>query len=322
MTANRPSQIVQPEVRDIAKRPAATMRTDLNSMLLPLFAEDSRFKEFSASLDGWKIKIRSKKGGRSIAGATDRKLLSLLAGYVATMIRENTPVSRHISVDVAGLMQDMFGETVHGGADYARLTERLGRLKATVLETEAVLPCGDIRHRLFSWLDKVQYDRSEGPGGRKINDLKISFSEDAFEWITRAAGIDMPPAAYQSVGASRISSWRIYEICLARLISSGKEHTWISLLDLRDRIPITSELKVFKSRTLRLAMSAIEGSEDMSGHIRLHLARREGDQWKEVAFSDRGALSNLVVVISKGPKPLPRSTPLLASSNTVEGCQM
>jgi len=322
MTAHRPSQKAHPTGRDNATQPTAMMRTDLNSMMLPLFAEDTKVTNFSVNLNNQRVKIHAREDedgdDRSVAGIADKKLLGLLNGYVAKKIRSGEHTTRHIYVEVSTLMRDMFGSSVHGGADYARLAERLERLSFTVIEILTDLPGGGTRKRLFSWLDSVEYERHADAAGGRLKSIEISFSKDAFEWITRAAGIDILPSTYQSVGSSRASSWRVYEICLARLISSGKDHTWISLSELRDRIPITSELKVFKSRTLRMAMASIQGSDEISGHIKLHLARLKNGEMQKIDFSQRCLLSDLYVVISKGSRPLPESTPLLTGPTSAE----
>jgi len=79
----------------------------------------------------------------------------------------------------------------------------------------------------------------------------------------------------------------------------------ISLAELRDRIPLSSELKIFKTRTLRSAFSAVSEKPEMAGHLRLSLERQTEDGFEEIDFSKRVRLESIFVRIRPGPTSLP-----------------
>lgn len=149
--------------------------------------------------------------------------------------------------------------------------------------------------------------------------LKISISEDAFLWMTRTLGFDITRERFHSITSSKSSVWRVYEICLAHLMSQG-EPARISIMELRDRIPLGSPLKTFKARTLRSVFAAVQDTPEMAGHLSLTLERKTEFGFEEIDFSTRAQLEALYVRIRPGPESLPvlnRIIPLSSSGEVV-----
>lgn len=281
------------------------MRTDLVSMLMPFFPDDKGRTCFETMVDGYKITVTSDTEGIPVATSTDRKLLTLLAGSVARHIRAGHAPTRHIELDMRAVLEALSGNNVVGGSDYQRIVDRMTRLMSSVIETEMPLGDGIARRRRFRWVDAFEHDTRDTTHGRRMLSLRVSISEDAFRWMTRSLGFDMAQKSYRRITASRSSVWRIYEICLAHLMRSDEIPARIGLDDLRRRVPITSELKTFKSRTLKSAMTTIAASPEMSNHIDLCLERQTETGFEPIPFTRRVALDSLYVRIRPGRRGLP-----------------
>lgn len=287
-----------------------SVRNDLETMLLPFFPEEGA-ESYTGDVDGHEVHIFTDDPSGRIATAADRKILNLLAARIGAAIRSGATPTRHIRINARDIIADLAGDGVFGGSEYQRVTERLERLHATKIITEHPLGASTSRRRQFGWIDSFEQDIEHTPGGRKIIGLKISLSEDAFEWITRRQGFDVSREEFHSITSSRSSIWRIYEICLAQLLRDGGEVTRIGLDELRQRVPMSSQLKVFKSRTLRNALAAIEGNPYMSQTVRISLERQTDDGFEPIEFSKRAVLDQLVVAVRPGPGPLPRLNSLI-----------
>lgn len=296
------------------------MRNDLTSMLMPFFPEDPGLREYSATIDGYSVAIFSDHPDHPIATAGDRRVLNYLAGILATSIRAGAPPTRTLNIELRGLLETMASDAVIangiGGSEYQRVVSRLNRLMATVIETEMPIADDVRRRRRFSWIDSYEHDDQIAPGGRKILRLSVRLSEEAFFWLTRSLGFDVSHREFQHLTAGRSSLWRIFEICLARLIQNRGEDVHIGLAELRDRIPIASELKVFKNRTLRNAMEGIASSKEMSKRLTLSLERRGERGFEPVAPKKRTPLDTLYVRVSRGAAPLPADAPLIVDTDT------
>lgn len=291
------------------------MRSDLHCMLMPFFPEEVNLREYTTSINGYTIKIRSDDPDSTIATPSDRKILNLLAGAIARNIRAGGQPSRHIALDTRTLIETLSDDGAIGGSQYSRVVSRLKRLMATIIETE--MPLGDdiSRRRMFRWIDAFEHDDKDLPGGRKMLGLRITISEDAFLWMTRSLGYDLTRQQFHAITSSRSSIWRIYEICLARLLANQGAMDRISLAYLKDRIPISSPMKAFKSRTLRGAMEAIENHVEMSRQITLRLVtERSPGVFEPIPFSKRAKLDTLHIEVSKGSDPLPHLNRILAQS--------
>jgi hypothetical protein len=297
------------------------MRNDLTSMLMPFFPEDPGLREYTATIDGYSIAIYSDDPDYPIATAGDRRILNYFAGILATSIRSGAPPTRSLNIELRGLLETMASDAVIangiGGSEYQRVISRLNRLMATVIETEMPIADDIRRRRRFSWIDSYEHDDQIAPGGRKILRLTVRLSEEAFHWLTRSLGFDVSHREFQHLTAGRSSLWRIFEICLARLIQNGGEDVHIGLAELRDRVPIASELKVFKNRTLRNAMEGIATSKEMARRVRVTLVRKTEAGFVPVEPGKRAALDSLYVRVSRGDAPLPHATPLLAGDAVV-----
>jgi len=280
------------------------MRSDLVSMLMPFFPDDRTLQTFETEVGGYRISMHCEQDDGVLATPADRKILNLLAGAVAYHIRSGKEPSRHIALDTRTMVEALRGEAVFGGNDYTRVLDSLNRLMATVIETEMPLGDGISRRRRFRWIDAYEHDDKETPGGRRMLGLKISISEDAFLWMTRTLGFDITRERFQTITSTRSSIWRVYEICLAKLMSE-RGAARISLAELRDRIPLSSELKIFKTRTLRSAFSAVSEKPEMAGHLRLSLERQTENGFEEIDFRKRVRLESIFVRIRPGPTSLP-----------------
>ncbi len=315
MTGQRLNDTLLPDAMDGQASPVPAMRSDLETMLLPFFPEDGQ-EDFITQVGDYTVRMHSSVPGTRIATATDRKVLNLLAAQIGTAIRAGTPPSRHVEIGVRDIMEAISYDPTLGGSEYARITERLERLAATWITTE--MPIGDdvSRKRQFRWIDAFEQDVQAGGAGQKVLRLKITLSEDAFRWILGMEGFEIPRDEFRTLTASRPSSWRVFEICLARLIRNGGEPVWIPLDELRRRIPIASDLKVFKARTLKSSMAAIAENPQMSGAISLSLEAETEDGFAAIAPRQRVRLDKVHVCVRKGPLPLPEIDRLLPASET------
>lgn len=295
-----------------AKKGVLGMRSDLVSMMMPFFPEDQSRREFRTEMEGYAITLKSNDPDIAIATPSDRKILNLLAGAVAHNIRAGNPPTRHVAIDTRTIIENISSDGSGGGSDYQRVLERLRRLMATVIETE--MPLGDNvrRRRHFRWIDGFEHDDKELPNGRKMLGLRITISEEVFLMMTRSLGFDLSRQSFHELTSSRSSIWRIYEICLARLINNQGRPVRIPIDELRNRVPISSELKVFKSRTLRTAFDAIEQHPEMSKHIQLSLQKRDsGERFETIDFTQRAKLDKIHVCVSQGEAPLPQLNRIL-----------
>jgi hypothetical protein len=295
-------------------RPEA-MRNDLTSMLLPFFPEEQTGRVFRAVIDGRAVTIYSENPAVPVATPGDRRVLNYLAATLAAAIRAGGQPTRHLNVELRGLLEAMASDAALGaglgGSDYGRVTARLDRLMATVIETEMPLGEDVARRRRFRWIDAYQHDDLLTAGGRRILRLSISLSEDAFSWLTRSLGFDVTPREFQALTSGRASLWRIFEICLARLIQSGGAEVRIGLAELRDRVPIASELKVFKARTLKAAMEGIAAQPEMARRLRLSLDVATDAGFEPLEPGRRAALERIHVRVTRGSAPLPDAAPLI-----------
>lgn len=311
MTGTPPSQLVCPN--DVRKRPVATagVRTDIDSMLMPFFPDDNGLTEFSTDINGYHVIMKADDGKR-IATAVDRKILYILANRIVQQINSGFTPSREMELDTKDLIDVLSNDGAIGGSEYQRINERLERLAATKIITERMTGDKTSTRRQFNWIDAFEQDIRHTPRGKKIVRLKVALSEDAFRWITGNKGFDITREDFHALTNMRSSVWRIYEICLAHLLNSGGETARISIEDLRVRVPITSELKVFKARTLKAAMKAISEHPQMSQVLKLELEKQTKFGFEPTDFAaKRVSLGSLFVSISAGEAPLPQLNQLI-----------
>lgn len=315
MPGSLPNQHVYPEASP-NEALSGRVRSDLETMLLPFFPEDLSFDDFTTEIGGYTVSMRTTDPDGRIATAGDRKILNILAARIGATIRAGKVPSRHIEVSIKDIVDDITCDRVTGGSDHLRVGERLERLAATWITTE--MPIGDdvSRRRNFRWIDAWEVDVQETPGVQRtglqrIKRLKISLSIDAFRWITRNEGFDISAERFHALTASRSSSWRIYEICLAKLVRNGGVPTRIAIDDLRRRIPIASELKLFRARTLKSSMQSIAENAQMSRVLRLSLVRKTDSGFEPVVMGKRTLLDTLYVEVTRGPDPLPETNRLI-----------
>ena len=287
------------------------MRSDLDTMLLPFFPEASGGTEFSTEIAGTRVRLHVTDATQQIATPVDRKILNLLAARIGDTIRTGGTPSRRVLVGVRDMIDALASAGECGGSDYGRITERLERLAATRVVVETPLSEAISRRRQFNWIDGFEQDVLQTPGGKRLLRLKITLSEEAFRWITRHEGFDVPQDEFQALTASRSSVWRIYEICLALLLRAGGEPVRIDLDELRRRVPISSDLKVFKARPLKAALTAIASDLQMSRAMAARLERRTAEGWRPLGPRERAPLHELAVCVRRGADPLPEITRLL-----------
>lgn len=289
------------------------MRNDLALMLLPLFVDGPG--PIDAEFDGHRLRVYVEGDDDRMASPTDRKILNFLAGAIATRIRRGQAGSRHIRIETRPLIEALRADGVVGGAEYERLIASLKRLMGTVIETTMPLGDGVSRERRFRWVDAYEHDNQTTAGGKSILSLQITLSDDAFVWMTRTLGFEVTPPEFAVVTASRSSAWRIYEICFAQLIQAKGATTAIHIDDLRRRVPISAPLKVFKSRTLRMAMETIAATPEMSAHVRLLLERRTPKGFEEIDFAKRVSHDELFVRVMRGRRAWPTMNVLLSQAD-------
>jgi len=304
MTGILPSQVTYANDTEVSKPLISRgMRTDLDTMILPLFPEDKGLSEFHTTIDGQDVRISSQKEGVTIATATDRKLLNLILSRVSDQIQDGVRHNPSITLQAVDIVTALNGDAVYGGSEYQRITERLQRLRATHVTATLRTSANTYTEIDFSWLDYVAKQVNQSDFERRVVLVQVKLTDPAFAWLTRRDGFEIPQKEFHAITASRSSAWRIYEICFAHILRSGEDEIYIGLDDLRSRVPITSELKVFKARTLKVAMETIARSPEMSRRINLSLARKTDSGFEDIDFGKRVKLDTLYVRVGKGHAP-------------------
>lgn len=305
--------------RSLSRSSASGMRNNIDTMLMPFFPEDGLAERFDGMIDGHAVTIYTDQPGGRIASASDRKVLNLIAAQIAAFVRSGERPTRHVELGVRDVLEAIASDGPIGGSEYSRITQRLERLASTWITTEAPLSHQVARKRHFRWIDAFEQDLQTTPSGQKVLRLKISLSEDAFAWLTRNDGYDLSREEFRALTASRSSSWRIYEICLAQLLLAGGAIVRIPIEDIRQRVPITAELKVFKARTLKAAMRTIAENPEMAKAIRVSLERKTEDGgFEPLPEGKRASHDQTYVCVTRGNGPLPKLDRLLPASNSVE----
>lgn len=290
----------------------AGVRSDLNTMLLPMFAEQSEIQDLETVIDGCRISISSSDNGVRIPTFMDQKIMMLLAAHIRDVIHSGGRPTRHISIDRREIIDLIGGGGVTGGADYRRVTERLQRLHSTKITAERAISSDVSRRRHFSWIDAFEEDIRETGKGKEIIGLKISLSVDAFRWVTEGDGFDMTRERFKGITSAQSSCSRIYAICLANLIYAKGEDVYIQIEDLRLRVPSADTLKGFKKRPLSKAIEVIAASPDMNRYLSLEFARKTEDGFEPL--SGRSPLDRVYIRVRKGPDALPSINKLLPPS--------
>lgn len=299
--------------------PIGGVRSDLNTMLLPLFSEQPDATAFQTEIDGCTLTMHSDEDGVRLPTSLDRKILNLISAHVRDAIRVGGRPTRHITIHRQELLDLLNGSGTHaGGADYRRLTERLQRLLSVRIVAERAIGGSTSRRRHFRWIDAFEEDLYQTGRGKELVKLKISLSEDAFVWITRFEGFDMSHQDFTAMTSPSASISRIFDICLAKLVASRGSDVFIQIDELRRRIPINNELKGFKARTLKTAMAAIANNDFMSQMLSLELCRQTDDGYMPLA--GRAPLEEVYLKITRGPGDLPSVNCLLPEDKDhVEG---
>lgn len=311
MTEHPPSRSAQQAPEQVASRlptdgvyhAVGGVRTDLNSALLPIFAENQDATAFEATVDGYKLTIYSDADNVRLPTSLDWKILKLLAAHIRDVIRAGGTPSRQIIVHRQDLLSLLNGANNAGGADYRRLLERLNRLFTVRIVAERELDEETSRRRHFRWIESFEEDFQHTGRGKELVRLKITLSTDAFRWITRHEGFDLSHQEFTAISKSSASVSRVFDICLARLVHARGEDVYIQIDDLRRRVPITSSLRHFKSRTLKAALQEIETNRSMARLLTARLVRQTADGFEPV--SGRAPLESLHVHVAKGSAPLP-----------------
>ena len=275
--------------------PALSPRSDITSMLLPLFPDSSNGSAFETSVDGHKIRISIEGEHYHPATQADRRVLDFVAGALAMSVRSGIAPSRTVVLPARPLLRIVSGDRSLGGEDYLRLRTSLERLMATVIETEHPLAFGKRRFRRLRLIDAFQYDQGlDSDGNPRFASVEITLSDDFCYWIMREPGIDTDPRDYRRLTTIPGSAYRIYQIFLAGLLKDGTGTVRMPLKELRDRIPLTSDLKVFKARALKQALKIIAEDEHMSRFLRLELERETQEGFAPLG-EGRCALDKLYV---------------------------
>ena len=286
-----------------AARPGRSMRSDIETMLMPFFPDEASATRHVTEIGGRRFTLYTNDPTAGLATPADRRVINLLAGRVADIVHAGEPPTRHLAIGVRELREAIGGDAVSGGADYARITERLHRLASTRIRSEQASPLGpDVdRVRDFAWVDAWQQDVRKHGSGHRVVGIRVSLSEDALSWILEAQGFMVSREDFADLTRVASSAFRIYEICLAQLLSGGGSDATISIDELRRRVPISSDLKIFKARTLRRGMDTIAAHPHMSRCLSLCLRRKQGDRYVRIAFGERAPLADIHVGISRGP---------------------
>jgi len=292
------------------------VRSDLNTILLPLFSEQPEATSARVEIDGVVLSMHTDDEGVRLPTTLDWKILNLLSAHVRDAIRLSGRPTRHITVwrqDLLDLMKRHNGAA--GGADYKRLTDRLQRLLSVRIVAERRLDGSTSRRRHFRWIDAFEEDLRETGRGKELVKIKISLSEDAFAWITRHQGFDMSHQEHLALSSSSASISRIFSIALAKLVSSQGCPVFMQIDDLRRRIPLNSELKSFKAKTLKTAIKQIAANPSMSRLLSLELCRTTDDGF--VPLAGRTPLDQIYLKIKKGPGDLPSVDCLLPDGHSI-----
>ncbi|MFZ3584128.1 replication initiator protein A [Loktanella sp. DJP18] len=292
----------------------AGVRSDLHTMLLPMFAEQNEIHDLETVIDGCRIRIRSHDAGVRIPTFMDQKIMMLLAAHIRDVIQSGGQPTRHINIDRREVIDLIGGGGSTGGSDYRRVTERLQRLHSTKITAETAISADVSRRRHFSWIDAFEEDILHTDKGKEVIGLKISLSVDAFRWITQGDGFDMTRERFKSITSAQSSCSRIYAICLANLIYAKGEDVYIQIEDLRLRVPSADTLKGFKKRPLSKAIELISASPDMSRYLSVSLVRKTEDGF--IPLDGRAPLESVYIRVCKGPDALPSINKLLPLSET------
>lgn len=301
-THQTPEQAHSRLVPDVACHAVGGVRTDLTT-LLPIFAERPNSAEFEATVDGYRLTIYSDDEGIRLPTSLDHKILTLLAAHIRDVIRAGGTPSRQIYVHRQELLNLLYGSNNVGGADYKRLIERLNRLFAVRIVAEHALDENTSRRRHFRWIESFEEDFQHTGRGKELVRLRITLSTDAFRWITRHEGFDLSHQEFTAISRSGASVSRVFDICLARLVYARGEDIYIQIDDLRRRVPISSSLRHFKSRTLKAALDEIETNQGMARLLSARLVRQTEAGFEPVV--GRAPLDSLYVHVSRGSAPLP-----------------
>ena len=279
------------------------LRADLATLKLPFFPEERGLHEYVTEVDGKRVRIFAEPGG-TIATAADRRVLNILFGRLAQDAQDGKELSRYIEMDTRDALNLLNDEI--GGQDYARIKERFTRLMGTFIETEEPLSGAKGRSEIFRWIDGLQADYEDGASGRKVHRLRITLSEQAYEWIVTSLGFNIDRDEFRRWTRPRSPVWRTFEVCLATLAESGKPVVRISLLELMERVPSTSEPKLFKSRALKSCFEKANSMNDDERRIELALEIQNArGRFEEVPFSKRAEPSAVFVRVTQGPARLP-----------------
>lgn len=258
-------------------------RNDLTSMLLPLFPESTVGTSFETEIDGHKITISIDSEHRHLPTQADSRVLAVIAGALARSVRAGITPSRELVVPARPMLEILAGDRVSGGEDYARLRRSLERLMGVVIETEHPLAFGKKRFKRLRLIDAFGYDHApEGDGFSPYVSINVTISDDLFSWIMHEPGIDTAPNEYRRLTATPGSTDRIFRIMVAGLIKGRTDVVRMPIDELRQRIPLSSDLKVFKARTLKQSMKIIDEDPYMSNILYLALERRTDDGFVDI----------------------------------------
>ncbi len=303
VAVNRPAKSYQP------RHDALIPRSNPEIMLLPFFPECRGQNEYHARTEDMEVTVRfvpdldrTDTGDDdldvTIATPEDRKLLNILSGLLARQVRAGS-TSHTIDVSVRELLTSLDGphRKNPGGEDYRRLRERLHRVKQTEVTLSRRQVNGTWDTEEFWWITNLRFESSDKQIGKDTKSISITLNSKAFDMMTKGVGYDTPHEEFLQITSNPTTTWRIYQICLASLIENAGDTTHISINLLHDLIPMQSDVKVFKSRTLRRSLDLISANELMSKHIRLALVKKTQSGFEEIAFSHRTALKNVHIRI-------------------------
>jgi len=302
-THQAPEQATSYLAHQVSGHAVGGIRNDLNTMLLPMFAEHQDAGRFETEIDDCRLEIYSDDSKVGLPTALDRKILTLLAAHVRDVIQSGGEPRQDVFVHRQDLLSLLNGSNNVGGKDYKRLEERLQRLASVRIVAERIIDATTTRRTQFSWIEGFEEDFHHTGRGKELVRLRITLSQEAFRWITRHQGFDMSHQDFTAISKSSASISRVFDICLARLVYAEGHDVYIQIDDLRRRIPISSPLRHFKSRTLKAALKEISENQSMSRILSASLVKKTETGFEEVA--GRAPLESLYLKVSKGPAPLP-----------------
>jgi len=302
-THQAPEQAASYLAHEVSGHSVGGIRNDLNTMLLPMFAEHQDAGRFETEIDDCRLEIYSDDDKVGLPTALDRKILTLLAAHVRDVIQSGGEPRQDIFVHRQDLLSLLNGSNNVGGKDYKRLEERLQRLRSVRIVAERSLDATTTRRTQFSWIQGFEEDFHHTGRGKELVRLRITLSQEAFRWITRHQGFDMSHQDFTAISKSSASVSRVFDICLARLVYAEGRDVYIQIDDLRRRIPISSPLRHFKSRTLKAALKEIAENKSMSRILTASLVKKTETGFEEV--TGRTQLESLYLKVAKGPAPLP-----------------